>query len=129
MGTFFGILVIIFLAWLLLRPLLAPYLQRWFMHSMENRLRRMAGMPSRKEEKRQRKRRTSYSQSNRQTHKSKTREPIIPKEYAEDVEFVEIKSYSETTIISGENPKGEKKTKIVVESQIEDVEFVEYKNE
>lgn len=50
------------------------------------------------------------------------REPIIPKEYAEDVEFVEIKSFSEETVVTTEH-KSDGKERVVVESQVEDAEY------
>lgn len=132
MATFFGILLIIFIAIPLLWQFISPLFQRWLMGKMEDRFRHMAGMPSRKEEKRARRRRSpgSGSASSRQTRNAhpKSHEPIIPKEYAEDVEFVEYVSYSETTVEEHVEPDGSK-TRVVTESQIEDAEFVEIKGD
>lgn len=50
--------------------------------------------------------------------------PLIPKEYAEDVEFVETISYSQTTI--GVNDSDRKRT-VYHESQVSDVEWEEIK--
>ena len=138
METFFGILLIIFLVIVLFRPWLnrwlGPALQRWAMHRMEDQMRRMAGMPSRKEEKKRRKAaRKENGASGRRTAAGGTRmnttsgrhEPIIPPDYPEDVEFVEIKSYSEETVVTTETSSDGKTTRIKVESQIEDAEFEE----
>ena len=51
-------------------------------------------------------------------------EPIIPKEYAEDVEFVEIKEFTARQEISSDS----KSSKIYHESQISDVEWIEIKS-
>lgn len=50
--------------------------------------------------------------------------PIIPKEYAEDVEFTETIDYSETTI-AGDDARG--RTAVYHESQVSDVEWEEVK--
>ena len=126
MGTLITILVIILVIWLwpFIMRLIAPYFQRWMMGKMEDRFRRMAGMPTRKEEKKQRKREAREGRQRQSEPQGAHREPIIPKDYAEDVEFVEIKSYSETEIIREESADG---TETVYENQIEDVEFTEIK--
>lgn len=139
METFFGIVIILFIVLILARRLLLPSAQRWMMGKMEDRFRRMAGMPTRKEERRQRRAERRQNSSSgrraRATDASRNRdagptprrgqEPIIPKDYAEDVEFVEIKSYSAEEIIVKSDSSD--KTKYTVESQIEDVEYVEIK--
>lgn len=143
MGTFFGILIIIFLVLLLFGRYLGPLVQKWMMGKMEDRFRRMAGMPTRKEERKMRREAMknaakgnphAQSGSRRKSgggmNTNETRHPhspIIPKEYAEDVEFVEIKSYSEEIRIEGEDTSKKKKEKVVYESQVEDAEFTEIK--
>ena len=102
----------------------------------------MAGMPTRKEERKMRKETEKARKKGaaggwdafrdrRNGHEDSSggrRGPIIPKDYAEDVEFVEIKSYSEETVVRRDAaPDGGER--IVVESQIEDVEFTEIVNE
>ena len=52
-------------------------------------------------------------------------EPIIPKEYAEDVEFVETKEFSQTTIDSSYS-SGKSRTEWH-ESQVSDAEWEEIK--
>lgn len=65
-----------------------------------------------------RSRRNSYRQPNGD-------EPIIPKEYAEDVEFVETKEFSQTTIDSSYS-SGKSRTEWH-ESQVSDAEWEEIK--
>lgn len=138
MEKFFGVLLIVFLVVFVLGPFLvriaAPLLQRWMMHRMEDRFRRMAGMPSRKEEKRQRgkakARRGAAPDAGESFYRHgpgpRRREPIIPPEYAEDVEFVEIKSYSEETVVTDDG-KVTTRVEYTEETQIEDVQFEEIK--
>ena len=106
---------------------------RWFSGFMarrtEDMMRRMMGMPSRKEEKRQnkkRKERASASQKKTGRNSGKAPKPHpaeMMKSVAEDVVFTEIKEFESRTIIEndGEN------TRIVVEEQITDVEYTEIK--
>ena len=122
-----------------------PWISRWLRGYMARRaedyLRRATGMPPRpgsREEKRQQRAsrqnaagsgkssaNTYFSRRSRSQKRTRRNpnEPIIPKEYAEDVEFVETKSYSETTI--GESSAGSARQ--YAESQVSDVEFVEIK--
>lgn len=148
-GTIFGILLIIILLVILLWPYIgrwvAPVVERWMIRRFEDQMRRMAGMPTRKEESKMRKEAKKRAGNRRQTSegewdafrdrrssyergaaKGRSHEPIIPKEYAEDVEFVEIKSYSEETVVSVDKaPEGDEH--IMIESQVEDAEYVEIK--
>lgn len=106
-------------------PLLRPVIARWMQNRTEDTIRRMMGMPSRKEEKKAKKRaekEAARSNSNsRRTHRNSQspQSPIIPKEYAEDVEFTEYRefSYKETTVTTD--------NKTYHESQVEDVEYKE----
>ena len=100
---FFGTLFIIFLVLFLLGPLLrrwvAPLIQNWMMGRMEDHMRRMAGMPTRKEEKRARKASRSVEKEWEETirhkqnpTKDKSSNPVdYMRSYAEDIEFEEIK--------------------------------------
>ena len=104
MGSFFGILFLIILLLVLLGPYLSrwfgPIFQRWILGKMEDRMRRMAGMPTRKEERKARKK-GGQRRSRRRTDgvTDEWRQAVRPKEnpvdfmriYAEDVEFEEIK--------------------------------------
>lgn len=129
MGYFLLILILIFILW----PLMREPVSRWFSGFMarrtEDMMRRMMGMPSRKEEKRQnkkRKERASASQKKTGRDSGKALKPHpaeMMKSVAEDVVFTEIKEFESRTIIEsdGEN------TRIVVEEQITDVEYTEIK--
>lgn len=140
MRTFLIVIIIIFVVIpILIRPL-RPYLQRWMAGKMEDQLRRRMGMPTRKEEQRMRReaeRRASspagdesaytarQSASRRRRRTQRHSGPIIPKEYAEDVEFTEIKTFEQTEIHgTGNDGKEEREWH---ESQIEDAEYVEVK--
>ena len=140
MGIFLIIVIIVVFCW--------PWISRWIRQYMARRaedfLRRATGMPprpgSREDKRRQRaygqnqyKARedsssassSSYSRRARQHRRARRGydEPIIPPEYAEDVEFVETKSFSETTIGASDGP-GRQYT----ESQVSDAEWVEIKD-
>lgn len=145
MGIFLIIVIIVIVCW----PWISRWLKTFLAHRTEDYLRKATGMPprpgSREDRRRQRASRqacgsqgdqpasssySSYSSgpsssySRRSRQRSRTRrgydEPIIPPEYAEDVEFVEVKSFSETVIGS---PAGN--TRQFHESQVSDAEWVE----
>lgn len=136
MGTFLIIIIIGIICW----PLISKWLRQFLAHRTEDYLRKATGMPprpgSREERRQQRASRQAYnSETNRDTNSSyssrnrsqrKTRynknEPLIPPEYAEDVEFVEIKSYSQTTIGATD-----RKVKEYHENQVTDAEWVDIK--
>lgn len=124
-------IILLFWMWPYIMRLLAPYFQNWIVGKMEDRMRRMMGMPTRKEERKAARKKEKEEKKERGKGKSQPsgqsrRGKIIPPEYAEDVEFVEYKNVSETEIIK-ESPEG--KTEYYYESQIEDVEFIEIKGE
>lgn len=136
----------IFLIIIILGIAFWPWISRWLRGYMARRaedyLRRATGMPprpgSREERRRQRATRQNagtsgtasansyYSRRSRSKNRGRgnQNEPIIPREYAEDVEFVETKSYSETTI--GASTRGS--VRQYSESQVSDVEYVEIKD-
>lgn len=141
MDVFFGVLLVIFILLALLWPYVSkwigPVVQRWMVGRFEDQMRRMAGMPTRKEERKMRKKAEkqrraageadgwSAFRNRRSSAPGPGAKPIIPKEYAEDVEFVEVKSYSEQTEIKVEDTGSG--SRIVEESQIEDAEYIEIK--
>ncbi|MCM1376837.1 MAG: hypothetical protein NC097_04270 [Clostridium sp.] len=126
MGYFFLLVFLLVLTW--------PLWKRWFYGFAQRRsedfIRRMMGLPTRKEEKRQRKAREKYEERRGREWTSQRRgystggTSIIPQEYAEDVKFTEIRDFKQTTI-SEDRSSGQR---IRTESQVEDVEFVEIKN-
>lgn len=127
------ILIVVILIITLFGERISRLIREFIAHRTEDAIRRMMGMPTRKEEKRARKERgntykrgdTGFREdSSRHSYSAETEEPIIPKEYAEDVEFIEIKEYSSKTIV--EDTKAGK-TRIYHESQVEEAEYVEIK--
>lgn len=96
----------------------------------EDFLRRMMGMPSRREE--QRARRQQHSKQARggasAAGRSRASEQDVVKEmqeYAEDVEFTEVRQYSSEEIINEDKSSG--KTRVYKESQVSDAEYIEIK--
>lgn len=118
-----AILILVVIFFWLIWPTVSRYLKRKAMEKAEDYVRRSMGMPPR-DKKNSRSAQDSYYQKQRRNQQNnpgnKKEEPLIPKEYAEDVEFVEIKDYSETTY-----HKKADGTKIYHESQITDVEWTE----
>lgn len=124
MSTLITILVIFFFFWIVY-PLVLPYVKRWMQRRLqkkfENMMRQAMGMPpedDKKKHKRNKKEEASSSQSYNSGY-AHGKEPIIPREYAEDVEFVEIKTQSESVEIHSDD----KGVSYTVESQVSDVEY------
>lgn len=128
------ILFILFLCW----PMISRWLKGFMARRMEDAVRKMAGMPSRKEEEKMRKKREKeassgggYSSGGRRTRSDGFSDSgmqggsVIPKEYAEDVEFTETINYSEETVIGGEGATSRREYH---ESQVSDVQFTEIKD-
>lgn len=134
---FIIVLVLLWLVW----PVVTRTIRTWVMRKLQRRaedyMRAAAGMPPREETKRARR---SAKGTNRQENRAQgasgasrqrrtyrsSDEPLIPKEYAVDVEFTEIKEYSETVTIGPEGQTAE--TREWHESQVSDVEWTEIKN-
>lgn len=131
-----GVALIIFLLILLLWPTIMKWIRAYMARRAEDFIRNATGMPPRpgsRQERKQRERAQTASDSGsrygRRARKSgwsmSPDEPIIPKEYAEDVEFVETKDYSETTV---GDIDGDGHTRVRYhESQVTDVEWEEIK--
>lgn len=107
---------------------LRPYIYRWMQRRAENYMRQAMGMPPRGKSS---KGSSAGGQSRgrgqqtpppfgRRTYAS-GEESLIPKEYAEDVTFTEIHSYSEETVIGEDDTH----VKVKVESQVSDAEIIE----
>lgn len=138
----FGIVCVVFFLIVVLGPLLrrwiAPLFQRWAMGKMEDQMRRMAGMPTRKEEKKARKQRERMQREGaerfrraaagsrsgaRYGSRSTSHSTIGMLRYvAEDVEFTEVKEFG-----SDPTPGGAHEVRYKVEEQVEDADFVEIK--
>ena len=126
-----GILVAIVIFFWLIWPVIARWLKRKAMERTEDYIRASMGMPPRDKNrgkgKDQRDQRDSFYRQQQRNHSQNHRspdEPIIPKEYAEDVEFVETKEYSSETRIHAD---GKTTIETYHESQISDVEWTEVK--
>ena len=130
MSTILIILIIFFVVLPLAQRLLLPLLKRYAARKAEDMLRRSMGMPPRSEERKERRQRYSASPgADRQTARnaySRRRDdgPIIPPEYAEDVEFVEIKEFDDAA--AGAHGDADTVT-YTSESQITDAEWEEIK--
>ncbi|MDE6811213.1 MAG: hypothetical protein K2J15_02565 [Muribaculaceae bacterium] len=140
------------LLFILIRMLFGEHIKRWVQRrvaeKMEDTIRARMGMPSAKEE-RQRRRQAEKEERRRErgahrksqwTHAAGNQprqseqsmgDVIIPREYAEDVEFVEYKEFtSATATITTQDTGGSVRTSATVtESQVTDVEYVEIKTE
>lgn len=141
MGIFLIIVIVVIFCW----PWISRWLRQFLAHRTEDYLRKATGMPprpgSREEKRQQRASRQAYSSTSGSSSSSSSsssysrrarqqkrtgrgqNEPIIPPEYAEDVEFVETKSFSETIIGASDG-----KTRQFHESQVSDAEWVEIKD-
>lgn len=90
----------------------------------------MMGMPTRKQERKARRNAEKESDGSRRDNSraqtaSSRNEPIIPPEYAEDVEYVEILDYSQTdTVIKDETGRT-----VYHETQVEEAVIIEEKND
>lgn len=126
-----GVLLIIFIVVFALLPLLArllrPLLMRYMARKAEDYMRRAAGMPPRGKKRcgDPGRRQEAYSRGGdtrgSRRYYGRRQGPIIPPEYAEDVEFVEIKEYSRS------ESRDDGKVTWREESQVSDAEWEEIK--
>lgn len=130
--TGLGILLLIVVFFWIIWPVIARWLKRKAMERAEDYMRSSMGMPPRDKKKKSSdsyKNQSSQDSFYRERYKKrygsdyKGNEPIIPKEYAEDVEYTETIDYSSTRISSHSDGK----TKTYHESQISDAEWIEIK--
>ncbi|MDE6754421.1 MAG: hypothetical protein K2J82_07400 [Muribaculaceae bacterium] len=141
------ILIILILVWLIFGSRISAWLKRKFNQYLTNKtedfIRNATGMPPRpgsRADKRSRKNKSSRSQSSESSSSSGSHSGyragygygyssydthIIPPEYAEDVEFTEIKEFSQTDI---EARFSDGQRVEYHESQVSDVEWVEIKD-
>lgn len=138
------VLVIFAIVWLLFGQQIKRWLAGFMARRTEDYIRKATGMPPRpgsrearrqqREEQKAQNQRSSQGASSyydgrssrsRRSTRSYGNEPLIPKEYAEDVEFTETISYSETTI--GVAASDGRNTTVYHESQVSDVEWEEIK--
>lgn len=129
-------LIIVIVLWLIFGQQIKRWISRLIANRTEDYIRKATGMPPRpdsREGRRQRKeaearaytqQRQQQQRQRRSTYRRNPDEPLIPKEYAEDVEFTETISYSNTTI--GATDSAGRQT-VYHESQVTDVEWVDIK--
>ena len=125
-----GIIILIVVFFWLVWPVISRWLKRKAMERAEDYMRSKMGMPPRDKKKNKREQGSSsqnnyYRQERRNPygHGRYGNEPLIPKEYAEDVEFTETKDFSESQYHREKTGKVE----TYHESQISDAEWTEVK--
>lgn len=135
----FGIVCVLLFLMVAVGPLLMrwfrPLLQRWAMGKMEDQMRRMAGMPTRREEKKARRRagrdrkaaerfRSAAAGARAYGASRRRRRSTVGllRYVAEDVEFTEIKEYSSDPVAPERKAPAYRE-----EEQIEDAEYTEIK--
>lgn len=131
MGAFLIILIAVWLLFIIFRPAVTRWVQRFMARRAEDMMRRMMGMPSRSEEKRRRRQasRDSGSGSTRGERRSSRRyhRPAqadaadLMRSVAVDVEYTEIREFESTTI-ADEAPGG---PRVIDEEQVTDAEYTE----
>lgn len=122
-----GILILVVLFFWIVWPYIARWLKRKAIERAENYVRSSMGMPPRDKKQQNRSNRNSredyFNRGGRNPYgNSQNHGPIIPKEYAEDVEYTETIDYSQSERRVDSN--GEQ---TYHESQISDAEWVEIK--
>ncbi|MBD5268608.1 MAG: hypothetical protein HDR48_05255 [Bacteroides sp.] len=129
--TFVVILIILCIIWMCFGTRISQWLRARFYGYVEDRFRQQMGMPTRKEQRRREREAAKNPQSPRRPKNPYHEHPdsIIPKEYAEDVEFTEYKEYSsDASVEKVENPDGSTSTRIRIEEQVSDVEYIEIRD-
>lgn len=136
MGAFLIILIVVWLLFIIFRPAITRWTQQFMARRAEDMMRRMMGMPSRKEEQRRKRQasRGSESQadgrqprggagrSSRRYHRSPRYDAAdLMRSVAEDVEYTEIREFESTTIVD----ESDGNTRVIDEEQVADVEYTE----
>lgn len=125
MITLLVILLIVIVIWIA-GPYIRALFQRWLMRRLQKSFFKAAGIPDpEKERKNQKKKKKNDTHgSSHRRHQRTSDEPIIPRDYAEDVEFTEYKEYTTETSID----ESESRIRIHEEEQVSDVQFTEIKD-
>lgn len=132
-------LIILFVVFPLARIAWQRWVQPWLIRratrKMEDYLRAATGMPPREETRKKSKDTGRHAATGsgavhgRSSYGGRAdtwQGPLIPKEYAVDVEYVEVREYSSTVEITGSgSSRNERKQRVVAESQVSDVEYTE----
>lgn len=134
MTTVIIILILVFVLLPILRrwvfPLLVRRGRRYAQEKAEDFIRQQMGVPpvskeERKARRKAEKQRRSGTDSAAYGFNPEGEEPIIPKEYAEDVEFVEIKEFTQENIASDRD--GGVRREVYHEKQVTDAEWEDVK--
>ena len=139
MGTFIVILLLLILFWPWISKWLSGWIRKFMANRAEDAMRRMMGMPSRKEQKRrererqrraqrgepddERTRESFYGDTDAQGNSRHERTSAMMQSVAVDVEYTEFKEFTKETVADDASGK----TRIRTEEQISDAEFVEIK--
>ena len=130
------ILILIFIGIPILWRWLKPYFFRWMQRRTEDYVRNAMGMPPRDKNKKSRSESRSHAYTSSGSYSSGasgyrrrgryySSGPLIPKEYAVDVEYTEIRSYSSDETIASDG----KNVRYKVESQVSDAEIIEIRKD
>lgn len=123
------ILILLIIFWPRIWRWLRPHVIHWMQHKTEDYVRRSMGMPPRDKKRSSGSSETGRQQQTRSRRRNSSSRhryhsgSVIPKEYAEDVDFSEVRSYSEERKFS----KGDGEIKYRQESQVSDAEVIEIK--
>lgn len=141
---FLVFILILISLWLIFGRPIRAWIQRRAEEKLADFLRAQMGMPSAKEQRKAQKaaekaaRRNGTSSGSYWTRPAQPRHPrypsespIIPKEYAVDVEFTEIREFQQTTILdsassqSNSSSASSHRKRIKEEGQVSDVEYTD----
>ncbi|MDE7343306.1 MAG: hypothetical protein K2N19_04740 [Muribaculaceae bacterium] len=141
---FLVFILILISLWLIFGRAIRAWIQRRAEEKLADFLRAQMGMPSAKEQRKAQKaaekaaRRNGESSGSYWTRPAQPRQPrypsgspIIPKEYAVDVEFTEIREFQQTTILDSAAAKenssstSSHRKRIKEEGQVSDVEYTD----
>lgn len=125
-------IILLILALWLLWPQISRWIRNYTAGKAEDMLRRMAGMPTRGEEKkarreaeRMRKQEGGRQRSGREYGGNPEMSHEFMKKYAVDAEFTEIKEYSESVMFEGDGGR----SRVNIEEQVSDAEYVVIKDD
>lgn len=120
------ILILLFIGLPYIVRWLKPYFYRWMQRRTEDYMRRAMGMPPRdRSQSRRSQSKGSRGSSSYYGNHHQSSGPLIPKEYAVDVEYTETHSYSSDEAIASDG----KKVRYAVESQVTDAEIIEIRKD
>lgn len=117
------VILLLILLWNLLKGPVARWVSKFIAHRTEDAVRRMMGMPTRKEEQKRRKEAEKRARRGKGGASKEHHPAVLMKRVAEDVEYTEFTEYERTEIIEDDG----KTRRVIVEEQISDAEYIEIK--